>query len=75
MDAKAFQKSITDELLIVKDRVRKLIGNAHWVTDGRHKESVLKDVIKRFLPKNISVGTGFVISKRAEGFKQTTQID
>lgn len=54
---------------------RNLIGSAHWGEDGRHKESVLKNVIKRFLPKNISVGTGFVISKRAEEFKQTTQID
>ena len=75
MDAKAFQKSINDELLIVKDRVRKLIGTAHWGEDGRHKESVLKNVIERFLPNNISIGTGFVISKRVEDFKQTTQID
>ena len=75
MDAKAFQESINSELLIVKDRVRKLIGNAHWGEDGRHKESVLKNVIKRFLPNNISIGTGFVISKRGEEFKQTTQID
>lgn len=75
MDAKEFQKSINKELLTVKDRVRNLIGNAHWGEEGRHKESVLKNVIKRFLPNNISVGTGFVISKRGEEFKQTTQID
>jgi len=75
MDAKEFQKSINKELIIVKDRVRNLIGSAHWGEDGRHKESVLKNVIKRFLPNNISVGTGFVISKRGAEFKQTNQID
>lgn len=75
MDAKAFQKSINDELLIVKERVRYLIGKSHFGEDGRHKESVLKNVIKRFLPNNISVGTGFIISKQGDEFKQTTQID
>jgi hypothetical protein len=75
MDAKEFQKSINTELIIVKDRVRNLIGSAHWGEDGRHKESVLKNVIKKFLPNNVSVGTGFVISKRGAEFKQTNQID
>lgn len=75
MDAKKFQKSINQELFLVKDRVRALIGSSHWGEDGRHKESVLKNVIKRFLPNNISIGTGFVISKQGDEFKQTSQID
>jgi len=45
-----FQKSITKELDIVKNRVRSLIGNAHWGEEGRYKEAVLKTVINRFLP-------------------------
>lgn len=58
-----FQKSITKELDIVKNRVRSLIGNAHWGEEGRFKEVVLKTVINRFLPNNLSIGTGFIIGE------------
>lgn len=59
-----FQKSITRELDIVKNRVRSLIGNAHWGEEGRYKEAVLKTVINRFLPNNLSIGTGFIAGER-----------
>jgi len=55
-----FQESITKELEVVKDRVRNLIGRAHWGEEGRYKEAVLMNVIGRFLPSNLSVGTGFI---------------
>ncbi len=55
-----FQKSITKELDIVKNRVRSLIGNAHWGEEGRYKEAILRTVINRFLPNNLSIGTGFI---------------
>lgn len=55
-----FQESITREFEVVKDRVRNLIGSAHWGEEGRYKEAVLTNVIRRFLPSNLSVGTGFV---------------
>jgi len=55
-----FQESITKELEVVRDRVRNLIGDAHWGEEGRYKEAVLKNVIRRFLPSNLSIGTGFV---------------
>ena len=58
-----FQKSITDELKVVQDRVRHLIGSAHWGEEGRYKEAALRGVIKRFLPTNISLGTGFIVKK------------
>lgn len=63
MDAKKFQESITKELDIVKDRVRNLIGSDHWGEEGRYKEAVLRNVIRRFLPTNLSLGTGFIIKK------------
>lgn len=63
MDAKKFQESITEELDIVKDRVRNLIGSSHWGEEGRYKEAVLRNVIRRFLPTNLSLGTGFIIKK------------
>ncbi|MCW3999507.1 MAG: hypothetical protein NWE93_04655 [Candidatus Bathyarchaeota archaeon] len=65
VNPEAFQESITKELEAVKDRVRNLIGNANWGEDGRYKEAVLTKIIKRFLPSNLSVGTGFIL--KAEG--------
>jgi hypothetical protein len=55
-----FQESITNELEVVKNRVRNLIGDANWGEEGRFKEAVLKNVIRRFLPFDLSVGTGFI---------------
>jgi hypothetical protein len=56
-----FQKSINQELEIVRKRVRHLIGTIHWGEDGRYHEAVLKNVIRRFLPSHISIGTGFIV--------------
>jgi len=49
------------ELNIIKDRVRNLIGDSHWGEEGKYKEAILRNVIKRFLPSNLSIGTGFII--------------
>jgi hypothetical protein len=64
-NARLFQESITAELEAIKDRVRHLIGSRHWGEEGRYKEAVLKNILRRFLPPKFSVGTGFVL--RAEG--------
>ncbi len=65
-----FQQSITQELDVIKNRVRSLIGDAHWGEEGRYKEVILQKVIKRFLPNNLSVGTGFVIDETKSISKQ-----
>lgn len=72
-----FQESITQELEVVKDRVRNLIGNAHWGEEGRYKEVVLMNVIRRFLPSNLSVGTGFIVKNDpgSNGVSVSKQID
>lgn len=69
---KRFHESLGKELLDVKDRVRYLIGDSHWLSDGEHKEAVLKEVISRFLSNNYSIGRGFVINNKKE---RTNQID
>ena len=56
-----FQQSITKEINTIKNRVRNLIGSANWGEEGRYKEAVLKNVIKKFIPNNLSVGTGFIL--------------
>lgn len=72
IDIEEFHKSINKELEVVQDRVRNLIGSAHWGEEGKFKEAVLKNVISRFLPKNYSIGTGFVLTNDKE---LSTQID
>lgn len=69
-DLKKFHESTTRELDSIKDRVRNIIGNKNWGEDGRYKEEILKNTISRFLPKNYSIGTGFVINKEKEVTKQ-----
>lgn len=59
----AYHKSISNEFKICKNRVRNLIGNRHWGEDGRYKEIILMNILKRFLPKQLSIGTGFVIGE------------
>jgi hypothetical protein len=62
MDVKEFQESITEELNVVRNRVRNLIGNRHWGEEGRYKEAILKNILRKILPNNISVGTGFIVN-------------
>jgi len=75
IDPGEFQKSITKELDTIKNRVRNLIGTSHWGEEGRYKEAILKNVIRRFLPANLSIGTGFVIRKDNNKTRISKQID
>lgn len=59
-----YQKSISNELISTKDRVRNFIDAAHWAEDGRYKEIILKDILANKLPAFASIGTGFVMSAR-----------
>ena len=75
---KEFQKSINQELILLKDRVKNLIdidGVNHQGEDGNYREVVLRNIIRKRLPNNISIGTGFVINKIDKAIKRTTQID
>jgi hypothetical protein len=62
-NALEFQKSITRQLYVERDHVRNLISGANWGEEGRSKEAVLRTMIRKFLPSNISIGTGFVIKE------------
>lgn len=67
-----YQQSIAAEFIAIKDRVRFFIGNNHWGEDGRFKEIILMNFLKKILPDTIGVGTGFVLNKEKE---LTDQID
>lgn len=73
MNTKNFQKSITLELETLKNRVRDLIDDKHWLSDGEFKEAILRNVLKRNLPSNLSIGTGFVINSQTKEI--SSQID
>jgi hypothetical protein len=46
-------------------RVRYLIEDNHWQTDGEWKESVIRQVLRRHLPASVNVGRGFVLTASA----------
>ena len=66
-----FFRSITQELDSLKNRIRHFIGDVHWPSDGEHKESALRAVLRRHLPLTTGVGRGFVITNKGP----STQID
>lgn len=66
-----YQKSISNEIISVKNRVRNFIDDRHWGEDGRYKEIILSEMLNKHLPKNVSVGTGFVVNQE----NISTQID
>lgn len=74
IDIKGFHKSISLEFDIIKDRVRYLIGDSHWGEDGRYKEIIVMNILRKFLPQNFSVGTGFIMNNN-DYDSISTQID
>ncbi|QOT76324.1 DUF6602 domain-containing protein [Cupriavidus basilensis] len=71
IDITSYLQSITEECNALKNRVRHLIEDRHWATDGAWKESVLRALISRTLPSNYSVASGFVVTDSGP----STQID
>src|SRR5207247_7542241 len=62
MRVEEYFRSLTVELEALKDRVRHLINDKHWQTDGEWKESVVRQVLRRHLPASTDVGRGFVVT-------------
>ncbi|MGI6366264.1 MAG: DUF6602 domain-containing protein [Bacillota bacterium] len=56
-----YRKSISNELISIKNRVRHFIDNRQHAEEGRYKEIILANVLRSMLPEHVSVGTGFVI--------------
>lgn len=71
MHTEDYFRSLSDECTTLKNRVRLLIHDRHWPTDGEWKESVLRSMIRRSAPKSITVGRGFVVNHQ----QCSTQID
>ena len=71
MNVREYFETLGQEIAALKHRVRHLIADAHWQTDGEWKETVVRHVLRRHLPATAVVGRGFVVS----GQTQTRQID
>jgi hypothetical protein len=59
-DTLACAESWADELLSRASRVRQLIGDAHWLCDGFHKEEIIREFLRRHLPPSLRISRGFV---------------
>jgi len=68
---KEYHKSIAHELDTVKDRIRYLIGDRHWQSDGEHNEAILRKVLRNHLAQMVEVGRGFVCAEHGT----SSQID
>lgn len=69
-----YHKSITSEIISTNKRVRDLV--THWGEEGRYKEVVFKNILRRFLPVNLEIGTGFIIKPISRGeHEESKQID
>lgn len=66
-----YHKSIADEFKALEKRLRYLIDFSHHGEDGRYKEIIVINYLRRILPQNLSVGTGFVRTSN----KISNQID
>jgi hypothetical protein len=71
MDIIAYHQSIRKEIDALKDRIENLMHDPHWLTVGEWKESILRTVLRRYLPENIRVGRGFVFTPQ----RCSSQID
>lgn len=69
-DLQAYHRSIADELRSIHQRIRQIINDQHWPTDGAYKESILRRVLRNHIPEVIRVGTGFVCYPERQASKQ-----
>lgn len=67
-----FHQDNTRVLLSERDQVRDLIGDAHWLSDGTHKEMILRKALRARLPDRLSPDKGFVIK---DNRAVSTQLD
>ena len=71
MNIEEYFKNLTSEMTSLKNRVRHYIDDAHWLSDGEWKESVIRTILRRHLPNSIGVGRGFIVNIE----QASTQID
>lgn len=61
-DLPAYFATWSAEIASRASRVRLLIGSRHWLSDGTHKEFLVREFLARHLPNHLLVGRGFIRS-------------
>lgn len=61
-----YRKSISNELLETSGRFRQLVNFSHFPEDGRYKEIILRSIIRKSMPDDVKIGTGFIINEKDE---------
>lgn len=67
-----YHRSMSEEFKATKNRVRHLLGDKHWQTDGEFKEAIIRRALRAYLPDALRVGRGFVCYPDQ---RPSTQID
>lgn len=65
--------SLASELHSQANRVRDLIGDSHWLSDGHHKEYLLQGLLERHLPAGMIAARGFSVSSQDDNLRSTEQ--
>ncbi len=68
-----FLQTLAAELTVQADRIRLLIGDRHWHTDGSHKEAILISLLSRYLPCGFIAVRGFVVNAADESLCSSEQ--
>jgi len=53
-------RSYADEFIVSKNRVFNLLGTSQAYSSGIFRESLIRDFLKRILPKSVSIDSGFI---------------
>ena len=61
----SFFQTLSLELNAQADRVRQLIGSSHWISDGSHKEALLRGVVERYVPDATVTSRAFKVLQRS----------
>jgi hypothetical protein len=69
----SYLQSLAAEISVQAKRVRDLIGKAHWLTDGHHKEFLFLSLLERHLPSGMIASRGFVVGHSDENICSTEQ--
>jgi len=74
-DLVKYHKIITQEIVLLKDKLKCLTN--HPAENGRIREIILLNIIRKHLPQKYSIGPGFIIKQIAERGKciTSTQVD
>ena len=73
-DSLELLKSWSQEFEATINRVRHLIGSSHWLSDGKHKEAIITNFLKKYTLENYTISSGFIVSHEP-GIPSSGEID